>query len=105
MVCHNFQQPGHYERECPLPPMTCMYCCASYHDTKDCSTLLGKIQEKRNQNNQNVQWISTKERDERRNINIVTWRGANIGKEEVRQYPTQHQWVKKNVEPKKNFDA
>ena len=52
--------------------MTCMYCHASDHDIEDCMTLLGKIQEKRNQNNQNVQWISAKARDERRSINIVT---------------------------------
>jgi hypothetical protein len=45
-VCHNFQQPGHYARECPLPPATCMYCRATDHDTEDCTTLLGKIQEK-----------------------------------------------------------
>jgi hypothetical protein len=49
VVCHNCQQPGHYARECPLPPATCMYCRASDHDTEDCLTLLGKIQEKRNQ--------------------------------------------------------
>jgi hypothetical protein len=39
---------------------------------EECPTLLGKIQEKRNQNNQNVQWISIEVRDEGRNINIVT---------------------------------
>jgi hypothetical protein len=48
MVCHNCQQPGYYARECPLPPMTCMYFCTSDHDTKECPTLLGNIQEKRN---------------------------------------------------------
>jgi hypothetical protein len=55
---------GHYARECPLPPTTCMYCRASDHDTEECLTLLVKIQEKRNQNNQNVQWISAEARDE-----------------------------------------
>jgi hypothetical protein len=105
VVCHNCQQPGHYARECPLPPATCMYCHASDHDTEECLTLLGKIQEKRNQNNQNVQWISAEVRDEGRNINIVTWGGAKTGNDAVRQEPTQHQWVKKNVEPKKQFDA
>jgi hypothetical protein len=38
--------------------------CASDHDTEECLTLLVKIQEKRNQNNQNVQWISAEARDE-----------------------------------------
>jgi hypothetical protein len=42
VVCHNCQQPGHYARECPLPPATCMYCRASDHDTEECPTLLGK---------------------------------------------------------------
>jgi hypothetical protein len=49
---------------------------ASDHDTEECLTLLVNIQEKRNQNNQNVQWISAEARDEGRNINIVTHEGA-----------------------------
>jgi hypothetical protein len=53
-----------------------MYCRAIDHDTEDCPTLLGKIQEKNNHNNQNVQWISTKARDDGRNINIVTRGGG-----------------------------
>jgi hypothetical protein len=53
---------------------------ASDHDTEECLTLLVKIQEKRNQNNQNVQWISAEARDEGRNINIVTHGGAKTGK-------------------------
>jgi hypothetical protein len=44
-------------------------------------------------------------RDDRRNINIVTWGGAKIGNDTIIQEPTQHQWVKNNVEPKKQFDA
>jgi hypothetical protein len=44
-------------------------------------------------------------RDEGRNINIVTWGGAKTGNDVVRQEPAQHQWVKNNVEPKKQFDA
>jgi hypothetical protein len=81
-----------------------MYCHASDHDTEECPTLLGKIQEKRNQNNQNVQWISAEVRDEGRNINIVTHGGAKTGNDAVQQEPVQHQWVKKNVEPRKQFD-
>jgi hypothetical protein len=67
--------------------------------------ILGKIQEKRNQNNQNVQWISAEARDDGRNINIVTRGGAKTGADAVRQDPMQHQWVKKNIEPQKQFDA
>jgi hypothetical protein len=76
-----------------------MYCRASDHDTEDCPTLLGKIQEKRNQRNQTVQWISIEERDDGRHINILTRGGSKTGYYAVRQDPTQHQWVKKNDEP------
>jgi hypothetical protein len=62
-----------------------MYCHASDHDIEERLTLIVKIQEKRNQNNQNVQWISTKARDEGHNINIVTRGGAKIGTDAVRQ--------------------
>jgi hypothetical protein len=61
-----------------------MYCRASDHDTKECPTLLVKIQEKRNQNNQNVQWILVEARDEGQNINIVTHGGAKTGTDTVR---------------------
>jgi hypothetical protein len=44
-------------------------------------------------------------RDDRRNINIVISGGYNTGNDAVRQDPTQHQWVNKNVEPQKQFDA
>ena len=101
MVCHKFQQLGHYVRECPLSPTTCMYCRTSNHDTEDCLKLLGKIQEKRNRNNQNVQWIFAEARDDEININIVMCGGTKIGNDAIRQDPTQHQWVKKNVEPQK----
>jgi len=40
-------------------------------------------------------------RDEGRNINIVTGGGAKIGNDAVQQETAQHEWVKKNVEPKK----
>jgi hypothetical protein len=59
--------------------MTCMYCHASDHDTEECPTLLVKIQEKRNQNNHNVQWTSVEAREDRRNITIVTCGGTKIG--------------------------
>jgi hypothetical protein len=104
-VYHNCQQLGHYAWEYPLPPVTCMYCSATDHDTEDYPTLLGQIQEKRNHNNQNVQWNSIESRDDGRNINIVTRGGANIGNDVARQEPTQQQWVKKNTEPQKHFDA
>jgi hypothetical protein len=99
------KKPGHYAQEFPLPPMTCMYCHASNHSTEQCSTLLVKIQEKSNQNNQNVQWISVESRDDRQNINIVTRGGTKIGNDAVRQDPAQNQWVRKNPNPKKQFDA
>jgi hypothetical protein len=64
-----------------------MYCRASDHDTKECLTLLVKIQKKRNQNNQNVQWISVEARDDRWNINIVTRGGTKTGNDVVQQEP------------------
>jgi hypothetical protein len=82
-----------------------MCCRASNHDTEEFSTLLVKIQEKRNQNNQNVQWISAEARDDERNINIVTRGGTKTGTDAVRQEPAQNQWVKKNIEPRNEFDA
>jgi hypothetical protein len=83
MVFHKCQQPRHYAREFPLPLATYMYFCTSDHDTEECPTLLGKIQEKRNQNNQNVQWILAEERDEGKNINIVTRGGSKLGNDAV----------------------
>jgi hypothetical protein len=97
MVRHSCQQLGHYERECLLPLSTCMYFHASDHDTEECLKLLVKIQEKRNQNNQNVQWILAEARDEGQNINIVTRGGAKIGNDTVRQESVQNHLVKKNV--------
>jgi hypothetical protein len=43
--------------------------------------------------------------DDGRNINIVTWGGANIVTDATREDPVQHQWVKKNTEPQKQFDT
>ena len=40
-----------------------------------------------------------------RNINIVMHGGAKIGYDAIRQDPKKHQWVKKNAEPHKPFDA
>jgi hypothetical protein len=82
-----------------------MYCRASDHETEECPTLLVNIQEKRNQNNQNVQWISAEAREDGQNINIVTCGGRKTGNDVVRQEPAQNQWVKKNTEPRKKFDA
>jgi hypothetical protein len=62
---------------------------------------LGKIQDKRNHNNQNVKWISIEARDDGRNINIITQGVAKIGTGVIIQYTTQQQWVKKNIEPHK----
>jgi hypothetical protein len=60
-----------------------MYCHASNHDTEEYLTLLVNIQEKRNQNNQKVQWISTEARDDGWNINIVTHGGTKIRNDAV----------------------
>jgi hypothetical protein len=62
-----------------------MYCHALDHDAKECLSLLLNIQEKRNQNNQNVQWISAEARDEGWNINIVSHGGAKRGTDTIRQ--------------------
>jgi hypothetical protein len=54
--------------------------CATYHETEYCPTLLIKKQDKRNQNNQNMQWIGVEngEEDDKK-ISIVTRGGAKIG--------------------------
>jgi hypothetical protein len=82
-----------------------MYCRTSNHSTEECPTLLLNIQEKRNQNNHNVQWISVEARDDGQNINIVTGGGTKIGNDIVRQDPAQNQWVRKNPNPEKQFDT
>jgi hypothetical protein len=75
-----------------------MYFRASDHETKEFLTLLVKIQEKRNQN---VQWISAEEREDGRNINIVTCGGMKTGNDTARQELAQNQWVRNNTEPRK----
>jgi hypothetical protein len=40
-----------------------------------------------------------------RNINIVTRGGAKIGFDAAKQVLAQDQWVKKNIEPHKQFDV
>jgi hypothetical protein len=82
-----------------------MYCHASDHDAEECPPLLVKIQEKRNHNNQNVQWISAEARDDGWNINIVTHGGTKTGSDAVPWEPAQNQWIKKNTEPKNQFDV
>jgi hypothetical protein len=37
--------------------------------------------------------------------NIITHGGAKIGNDAVQQEPSQHQWVKNNFEPRKQFDV
>ena len=81
-----------------------MYCRASDHETEECLTLLVKIQEKRNQKNQNIQWILAEEREDGWNINIVTHGGPKTGNDKVRLEPTHSQWVKKNTKQRKQFN-
>jgi hypothetical protein len=66
-----------------------MYCHAIDHDTKYFLTLMTRIQEKRNENNQNVQWISmeTKEYDGK-NINIVTRGQTKTGSDAAKKNRT-----------------
>jgi hypothetical protein len=83
-----------------------MYCRTTDHETKDCLTLLVKIQDKRNQNNQNVQWIVVENREEDgKKINIVTRGGAKTGEDATKKDQDQYQWVRKNTTPQQNFDA
>jgi hypothetical protein len=44
-------------------------------------------------------------RDEGRDINIVTHGGAKTRNDTVQQESVQHQWVKKNAKPRKQFDV
>jgi hypothetical protein len=68
--------------------------------------LLIKIQDKRNQTNQNVQWIGVEKREEDgKNINIVTRGGAKIGEDAAKKDQDQYQWVRKNTTPEQKFDV
>jgi hypothetical protein len=62
-VCHKCKELGNYSIGYPQPFVTCMYYCTTYHETKDYPTLLIKIQDKRNETNQNVQWIGVEKRE------------------------------------------
>jgi len=63
-----------------------MYYRASNHEREDCPTLLIKIQDKRNQNNQNVQCIAMENKEEDgKNINIVTRGGAKTGEDATKK--------------------
>jgi len=44
-----------------------------------------------NQNNQNVQWIAMKLRDDGKNINIVTQGGTKTGADAANQNQNKHQ--------------
>jgi hypothetical protein len=68
-----------------------MYCRATDHATEECPTLLGKIQEKRNQNNWNVHWISVEFKEDGRNINIIIRGDSKKGNDTVTHDPIQHQ--------------
>jgi hypothetical protein len=35
VVGHNYQKLGHYARDFPQPPVTCMYCRATNHEKKN----------------------------------------------------------------------
>jgi hypothetical protein len=105
IIFHNFQQQGHYARDCPQPTTTCMYCRAVDHMTEECPKLMMKIQEKRNLNNQNVQWIVAEIRDPGRNINIVTRGGVKTGEDAHDQKKESQCWIQKNTQPQQQFDA
>jgi hypothetical protein len=94
VTCNNFQQPGHYARDCPLPPTTCTYCRTKDHNKEYFLTLLTKIQEKRNHNNMNVQWIATEARDDGKQINIVTRGGTKKGEDTMNKNQGQYHWIR-----------
>jgi hypothetical protein len=105
-VCHNYQKPVNYARYCPQPHVTSIYWCTTDHETKDCLTFSTKIQDKRNQNNQNVQSITVENREEVGNkIKIVTRGGSKTRKYATKKDQDKYQWVRKNTMPEKKFDT
>jgi hypothetical protein len=80
-------------------------CRATDHVTEECPKLMTKIQEKRNLNNQNVQWIVAEIRDPGRNINIVTRGGVKTGADAHDQKKESQCWIQKNTQPQQQFDA
>jgi hypothetical protein len=75
------------------------------HTTKYCPILLTKMQEKRNHNNHNVQWIGKETRDDGKKINIVTRGGTKTGENAIHHNQNQHQWVRNNTTPQQHFDV
>jgi hypothetical protein len=47
IICYNFAQLAHLERDCQNPCTTCIYCNSFEHVIEECPTLLEKLQEKR----------------------------------------------------------
>jgi hypothetical protein len=68
------------------------------------SNTVSKDLGKQDQKNENVQWILAEPRDEGHNINIVTCGGEKTRNDTVQKEPVQNQWVKKNIEPRKQFN-
>jgi hypothetical protein len=63
-----------------------MHCHVVDHETKEFLTLLIKIQDKKNQNNQNVQWIVVENKEEDgKKINIVTRGRAKTGEDAAKK--------------------
>jgi hypothetical protein len=77
---HNFYQLVHYARDFPQPPATCMYC----------PILLKKIQDKKNYNNRNVQWIALEIIDDWKKTNVVTRGGSKTRVDAVNHNQNKH---------------
>jgi hypothetical protein len=106
VIFHNCQKLGHYARDFPQPPATCMYCRATDHETKEFPTLLIKIQDKRNHTNQNVKWIRVENREAYgKKNNTLTRGGAKTGEDASKKYQDQYQSVRKNTSPEQKFDV
>ena len=71
-----------------------MYFHATDHDIEYYPTLMKRIHEKMDLNNQNVQWIVEETReDDGKKINIVTRGGTKIGEDVGKKNQNQNQWV------------